>query len=113
MRYTRHYLMQTIPAKWARDNLDDKSQQIMLCIGERMWYVTFQHRVYGGLLTGGWKKFATENFLEEFDVCLFDVVTGTNNAGAVLDVNIFRVVEDVVAPSQVSASSSRASQPTK
>lgn len=94
-------MMQTIPAKWTKDHLNDKSQEIMLCVGERKWFVTFAHRVYGGLLTGGWKKFATDNFLEEFDVCLFDIITGTDYAGVVLDVNIFRVVEDVIPPSQV------------
>lgn len=57
-------------------------------------YCTSVNHGNGGF-EGGWKMFALENLLEEFDVCLF-VPGGQDSMGHyVLDVFIFRVVPEI------------------
>ncbi|KAL0360764.1 UNVERIFIED_CONTAM: B3 domain-containing protein REM16 [Sesamum radiatum] len=96
----------SIPAEWARLHLPNKSHDIELRVKDNVWTAKYHYKGYGGGLTGGWKNFVLENFLEEFDVCLFDIVSGTEEA-VVLDVKIFRVVEEVIPPSQVAQETSR------
>ncbi|KAL3505236.1 hypothetical protein ACH5RR_035077 [Cinchona calisaya] len=60
----------------------------------------------GALISGGWRNFVVDNSLEEFDVCVFDLVNETTNA-LVMDVKIFRVVDVVDPPSRVTPVSSR------
>lgn len=98
--------MQSIPAEWARVHLPNRSQDVELRVGDRTWQAKYQFKGYGGGLVGGWKNFVLENFLEEFDVCLFDLVSGTQGA-FILDVKIFRVVEEVIPPSLVTRESAR------
>lgn len=57
----------------------------------------FYYGSRGGGLSTGWKKFALENFLEEFDVLVFKLVSKKDEV-AVLDVDIFRVVSNIVPP---------------
>ncbi|KAK4352038.1 hypothetical protein RND71_027556 [Anisodus tanguticus] len=86
---------------------------VMLRVKENTWKAKFQHTDYGDGLTGGWKNFVLEKFLEEFDVCVFNL-TGGEDGAIILDVNIFRVVEEVIPPSRVTpASSSRGRKPNK
>ncbi|KAG8377682.1 hypothetical protein BUALT_Bualt08G0058200 [Buddleja alternifolia] len=98
----------SIPSEWARIHLLDKTQDIELRVKDNKWHAKYHFKGYGGGLTGGWKNFVLENFLEEFDVCLFDLVSGTQDQ-FILDVKIFRVVEEVIPPSPVMRPTSRGS----
>ncbi|KAL2538714.1 B3 domain-containing protein REM16 [Forsythia ovata] len=93
--YRRFYM--TIPSKWARVHVHPKSQDVVLRVKENTWHVKYHSRGDGGGLSGGWKAFVLDNFLEEFDACSFHLASGTND-GIVLDVGIFRVVEEVIPP---------------
>ncbi|XP_060200842.1 LOW QUALITY PROTEIN: B3 domain-containing protein REM16-like [Lycium barbarum] len=102
-----------IPSEWARVHLPRRNLDVMLRIKEKTWQAKFQNTDYGGGLTGGWRRFVLENFLEEFDVCVFNLTCGEDGA-TILDVNIFRVVEEVTPPSRVTpASSSKVRKPNK
>ncbi|KAL0325661.1 UNVERIFIED_CONTAM: B3 domain-containing protein REM16 [Sesamum radiatum] len=96
----------SIPAEWARLHLPKKSLDIELRVKDNMWKAKYHYKGYGGGLTGGWKNFVLENFLEEFDVCLFDIVSGIEDT-IIFDVKIFRVVEEVIPPSQVAKETSQ------
>ncbi|KAK4390617.1 B3 domain-containing protein REM16 [Sesamum angolense] len=96
----------SIPAEWARLHLPKKSLDIELRVKDNVWKAKYHYKGYGGGLTGGWKNFVLENFLEEFDVCLFDIVSGTEDT-IIFDVKIFRVVEEVIPPSQVAKETSQ------
>lgn len=52
-------------------------------------------REHGCGLAGGWKKFAVENYLEESDGCVFNLVAKATDSIS-LNVKIFRVLEDNV-----------------
>ncbi|KAL2504161.1 B3 domain-containing protein REM16 [Abeliophyllum distichum] len=91
----------SIPAEWSRVHLRQKSQDVVLRLKENAWKARYHHKGgYSCGLTGGWKKFVLDNFLEEFDVCLFHLAGGIND-GIIFDVSIFRVVEEVIPPSRV------------
>ncbi|CAK9178588.1 unnamed protein product [Ilex paraguariensis] len=102
----------SIPAEWATINLRDKTQDVTLRVRENTWHVRLYQRACGCGLTSGWKNFAIENFLEEFDVCLFNPAGETNNT-IVMDVSIFRVVEEVIPPTKVTSPTSRRGKPSK
>lgn len=97
--------MQTIPADWAKKHLPYSSKEVELRANGNTWKAKYHYKGYGGGLTGGWKSFVMENFLEEFDVCVFDRVAGFQDT-IVLEVKIFRVVEEVIPPSVVPPPSS-------
>ncbi|THG19290.1 hypothetical protein TEA_028489 [Camellia sinensis var. sinensis] len=90
----------SIPSEWATSHLPRKSQEVILrvkeniCVKENTWHARFYYRVYGGGLTGGWRNFAVENNLEEFDVCLFELASGTNDTIS-MNVSIYRVIEEI------------------
>ncbi|KAL0351944.1 UNVERIFIED_CONTAM: B3 domain-containing protein REM16 [Sesamum calycinum] len=96
----------SVPAEWARFHLPNKNHDIELRVNDNVWKAKYHYKGYGGGLTSGWKNFAMENFLEEFDVCLFDPISRTDD-NIILDVKIFRVVEEVIPPSQVMRETSR------
>ncbi|XP_050899629.1 B3 domain-containing protein Os02g0598200 isoform X4 [Lathyrus oleraceus] len=82
--------------KWIINHLSPSSQDVILRIGKSEWlgkYLYHKSRNNGGL-AGGWKYFALENNLEEFDVCVFKPA-GYMDKTLILDVTIFRVVEEV------------------
>lgn len=60
------------------------------------WLAKYSYQSYRdtGGLTNGWKHFAVENNLEEFDVCVFKPAGHLNNT-LILAVNIFRVVDKI------------------
>ncbi|KAL0351942.1 UNVERIFIED_CONTAM: B3 domain-containing protein REM16 [Sesamum calycinum] len=87
-------------------HLPKKSLDIELRVKDNVWKAKYHYKGYGGGLTGGGKNFVLENFLEEFDVCLFDIVSGTEDT-IIFDVKIFRVVEEVIPPSQVAKETSQ------
>ncbi|KMT08665.1 hypothetical protein BVRB_6g139410 [Beta vulgaris subsp. vulgaris] len=92
-----------IPRRWKVENFSRNTfQEVILRIQDKTWVVSFcatNNHGHGGF-EGGWKKFALDNFLEEFDVCLF-VPGGQENKSFVLDVNIFRVVNELTPLSPV------------
>ncbi|KAK4492832.1 hypothetical protein RD792_000157, partial [Penstemon davidsonii] len=88
----------SIPSEWLKKHHIDKSLDVELRVGEKNWVAKYYYKGYGGGLMCGWKKFVLENFLEEFDVCLFDLVSQKSDA-IILDIKIFRVVEEVIPPS--------------
>lgn len=99
-------LHQAIPAGWMTKHLTLENQDVILCLNEKTWVTRFQFckpRCSGGL-SGGWKNFAVDNNLDEFDVCVFNPdITGTKPV--VLNVSIFRVVNDVSPLVQVAPAS--------
>ncbi|GAY39430.1 hypothetical protein CUMW_044310 [Citrus unshiu] len=102
--YKRFYM--AIPASWMSKYLTLENQDVILRLNEKTWITRFQFckpRCSGGL-SGGWKNFAVDNHLDEFDVCVF----GPDNPGTkpmVLNVSIFRVVNAVVPLTQVAPAS--------
>ncbi|XP_071923713.1 B3 domain-containing protein REM16-like isoform X1 [Coffea arabica] len=93
--YRGFYLQ--IPSEWATKYMPNRSQDLTLQVKDKTWKVRFYKRDYRtGGLAGGWKRFVHENFLEEFDVCLFNLVTGAATDDIVMDVSIFKVVEGVI-----------------
>ncbi|KAK9271015.1 hypothetical protein L1049_026603 [Liquidambar formosana] len=99
--YKRYYM--TIPSKWVASHLSEGSQDVILRVKENTWHAKYYYwkgRNVGGL-TCGWKNFAVENNLEEFDVCMFELASQEDNI--ILDVNIFRVVKEVTPPTPVNS----------
>ncbi|KAL3840357.1 hypothetical protein ACJIZ3_024948 [Penstemon smallii] len=90
----------SIPSEWLKKHHLDKSLAVELRVDENKWVAKYHYRGPGGGLSGGWKKFVLANFLEEFDVCLFDLVNQKHDA-IILDVKIFRVVQEVIPPSTI------------
>ncbi|KAI6688212.1 hypothetical protein NL676_025040 [Syzygium grande] len=92
--YKRFYL--SIPTDWATANMDRRNQDLILRVGEGTWHARYRLTGRGsGGLSSGWKNFALENNLEQSDVCLFNLANNIDK-NIILDVTIFRVVEDVV-----------------
>ncbi|XP_048129670.1 B3 domain-containing protein REM16 isoform X1 [Rhodamnia argentea] len=92
--YKRFYL--SIPTDWATTHMDRRNQDLILRVGEGTWRARYRLTGRGsGGLSSGWKNFALENNLEQSDVCLFELANSIAK-NIVLDVTIFRVVEDVV-----------------
>ncbi|PIN16087.1 hypothetical protein CDL12_11264 [Handroanthus impetiginosus] len=87
----------SIPAEWAKANLPSRDESIVLRVKDQEWLAKYHYKGYGGGLTGGWRNFVMDNFLEAFDVCLFEHSKGTDNA-FILDVKIFRVIQEVIPP---------------
>jgi len=85
------------------------NQQVVLRIGEKTWSAFFyRNGKKGGGLTGyGWKKFVLDNNLEEFDVCLFELASQKRDPRMVMDVEIFRVIPEIVPSSPLSRSTSK------
>lgn len=81
---------------------------MILRIGETEWLAKYSlHNIrHTGGLTGGWKHFALDNNLEEFDVCVFKPGGQINNT-LIMDVTIFRVVEEITPLSMVKSPGKR------
>lgn len=100
--YKRFFM--SIPNEWKPKLVFRKGEEVILQVEEKTWVCKFcSCRSHGGF-QGGWKRFACENYLEEFDVCLF-VPAGRNNGMYVLNVSIFRVVQEVIPPTPITSSS--------
>ncbi|CAI8584224.1 unnamed protein product [Vicia faba] len=92
--YKRFFV--SFPNKWRINHLSPSSQDVILRMGKSEWLGKYRYhniRNNGGL-TGGWKYFALENNLEEFDVCLFKPA-GYMDKTLILEITIFRVVEEI------------------
>ncbi|XP_057974032.1 B3 domain-containing protein REM16-like [Malania oleifera] len=91
--YKRFFVV--VPTEWVTSHLSWQSQDVILRHKENIWHAKYYARGRNAGLTGGWKHFAVENNLEEFDVCVFELGDQLHNT-VVLDVGIFRVVEEMV-----------------
>ena len=93
-------LGQCIPSEWLTDHLSPENQDIFLRFNNDKWRTRYNHyptRCYGAI-TGGWQHFAIDNNLEEFDVCLVEPAADQMDDSVVLDVSIFRVVQEIAPP---------------
>ncbi|KAK9691691.1 hypothetical protein RND81_09G212400 [Saponaria officinalis] len=93
--YKRFYL--NIPADWVHKNLSCQHQKVVLRVGEKTWVGMFHNygrRGHSGGLATGWKNFALQNNLEDSDVCLFKPASEKDDSTLILDVEIFRVVQE-------------------
>jgi len=88
------------------------SQDVILRMGKGEWIARYSyHNIrHTGGLTGGWKHFVFDNNLEEFDVCVFKPAGQMNNT-LVLDMTIFRVLQEIVPLTVVSPSGKRGKKP--
>ncbi|XP_021731433.1 B3 domain-containing protein REM16-like [Chenopodium quinoa] len=95
--YRRFFM--TIPAEWELKSQFRKGQEVSLRMQGKIWECSiYKDGTKLGFQGSRWKTFARDNFLEEYDVCLF-VPSVSKNERFVLDVTIFRVVPDIVLPS--------------
>lgn len=87
---------QLMPSGWVANHMELQNQDLILRTGKSCWKTKFNYnriRRVGGI-SCGWKYFSVDNNLEEFDVCVFEPGIPISNT-FVLDVKIFRVVEDL------------------
>ncbi|XP_058725214.1 B3 domain-containing protein REM16-like [Vicia villosa] len=106
--YKRFFV--SFPNKWILNHLSPSSQDVILRMGTGEWvgkYCFHNIRNNGGL-SGGWKHFALENNLEEFDVCLFKPAGYMQNT-LILEMTIFRVVEEITPLTAVNSSGKKRS----
>ncbi|PKI48666.1 hypothetical protein CRG98_030953 [Punica granatum] len=87
---------QSIPVQWADKHLGRCHQNIILRVKDKTWKTRYNYtsRNCGGI-SGGWRSFALDNYLQESDVCLFDLGDSIDGT-VVLDVTIFRAIESVI-----------------
>ncbi|XP_057721306.1 B3 domain-containing protein REM16 [Arachis stenosperma] len=103
--YKRFFV--SLPNKWILQHIPPRTQDIILRVVHSEWLAKYSYhnpRNTGGL-SGGWKRFTLDNNLEEYDVCVFKP-GGLMNNTLILDVNIFRVVEEIKPLTQVRAAGS-------
>uniref|UniRef100_A0A803KNC1 TF-B3 domain-containing protein n=2 Tax=Chenopodium quinoa TaxID=63459 RepID=A0A803KNC1_CHEQI len=84
-----------IPAPWSRTYLTRKHQDMKLRANGKNWTVRFnaEPRYGGGVFISGWSNFAVDNLLQEFDVCLFKLVSQKDEP-VIFDVSIYRAVPE-------------------
>ncbi|XP_021742735.1 uncharacterized protein LOC110708817 [Chenopodium quinoa] len=88
-----------IPAKWMQQHLPCRNQEVILRVGKKVWHTSLTtYSKKDASISTGWKKFALDNSLEESDVLVFKLVNQKDKASAVMDVNIFRVIEKTTPP---------------
>nr|KYP38266.1 B3 domain-containing protein REM16 [Cajanus cajan] len=99
--YKRFFV--SMPNRWIGDYVSPTSQDVLLRMGNGEWIARYSYHAirHTGGLTGGWKHFALDNNLEEFDVCVFKPASKENDT-LVIDMTIFRVVEEIVPLTAVS-----------
>ncbi|XP_021742734.1 B3 domain-containing protein Os11g0197600-like [Chenopodium quinoa] len=87
--YKRFFL--NVPVEWLHKHSLRHNQEVVLHVGEKTWLTTYYPYDKGQGLGPGWKKFALENFLAEFDVLVFTPIDKKDEAAMVINVDIFRV----------------------
>ncbi|KAL9330553.1 hypothetical protein ACSQ67_000163 [Phaseolus vulgaris] len=99
----------SMPNKWIGEHISPMSQDVILRMGKGEWIARYSyHNIrHTGGFTGGWKHFVLDNNLEEYDVCVFKPA-GQMNETMVIDMAIFRVVQETVPLSVMSPSGKRA-----
>lgn len=82
------------PFRWANRHFRTlEKKDVILRMKENTWNAKFLYckSKNSGGLSSGWRNFALDNKLQEFDVCLFEPSSAVNNS-IVFDVSIFRVL---------------------
>ncbi|KAF3446239.1 hypothetical protein FNV43_RR11418 [Rhamnella rubrinervis] len=104
--YKRFYVL--MPSFWSMNHLGPEKQDLILRIEKNCWRTRFSYNKVrrAGALTCGWKYFAVDNNLEEFDVCLFKPGAQIANT-YVLDVQIFRAVHEITPLTGVASAKSK------
>lgn len=93
-----------IPTAWMSKYMTLEPQDVIVRCNGNLWRTRFTYypnRGYGGLSTG-WRSFAFENDLEEFDVCIFEC-TDPSKRPMTLDVKIFPVSQAAIPLNEVAA----------
>ncbi|XP_021679655.2 B3 domain-containing transcription factor VRN1 [Hevea brasiliensis] len=86
MKASYLYLYLHIPTRFARMHSKHwEKNTITLQVEDRSWNAMLTYS--GSRLTGGWIRFAKENFLKEDDVCIFELI---DRSKLILKVSIFR-----------------------
>ncbi|KAJ8546120.1 hypothetical protein K7X08_018703 [Anisodus acutangulus] len=103
MQPTHVYMGQMkLPKAWAQKYMRKKSETITLRIpsSRRTWTATISCRMEGLVIQSGWEVFVMDNELEELDICVFELAQGGkhNLKPVVLDVNIYRVENEIIEP---------------
>ncbi|GAA0186583.1 hypothetical protein LIER_33871 [Lithospermum erythrorhizon] len=99
------HLYLTLPAWWSNDHLPRAHVVVKLQVEGKVWPVKYFKKSTGGSFYSGWKNFVLDNSLEEGDACLFNLVSAESSS-VVMDVKIFRVVQEVVPPTPLRPPSS-------
>lgn len=95
--HVKRKFFMNIPTAWMSKFMTLEQQDVLVRYNGNMWRTKFTYypnRGYGGL-SAGWRSFAFENNLDEFDVCVFDCADPTSKP-IILDVKIFPVLQAVV-----------------
>ncbi|KAI5598265.1 hypothetical protein BDE02_02G119800 [Populus trichocarpa] len=90
--YRKFYMV--IPSGWANRyfrTLEKKDVILRMKENTRNTKFLYCKSKNSGGLSSGWRNFALDNKLQEFDVCLFEPSSAVNNS-IVFDVSIFRVL---------------------
>ncbi|KAK9285239.1 hypothetical protein L1049_024428 [Liquidambar formosana] len=90
----------SIPRAWAMKHIPCQCQKIQLRVppSRRTWAASLKSRLNKFELRKGWADFVMDNNLEEHDACVFKIAQceqGNENT-IILDVIIFRVVEELI-----------------
>ena len=81
-------VLQIIPGEFVREHLPRTEQKLTLWDPQgKAWEVTYVYysQSRDGAFSGGWGKFSVGNHLEEFDVCVFELLSKDN-----IKVHIYR-----------------------
>lgn len=84
--------MQSLAKKFARDWMPSETREVTLVnMAGHKWPVKWLNKDNGSQMgiSAGWRRFSLDHRLEEFDVCVFELV---DQANFVLLVHIFRVI---------------------
>ncbi|GLT97908.1 hypothetical protein SLE2022_154500 [Rubroshorea leprosula] len=96
------YMSAQLSKNYCAKHLLSSSQFVILQVKEKMWRVIIDVHGYYWSISQGWKDFAVSNCLEEFDVCVFNAAGRHEDGTLILDVTIFRVVQEAIPLSCVS-----------
>ncbi|XP_050236573.1 B3 domain-containing protein REM16-like [Mercurialis annua] len=95
--YVSKRFLMLVPWVWVSKHItSEENQYIILRIKEKTWQIRLYYRkqLSRGSFAGGWKGFVLDNSIKESDVCVFEPGIPLDNM-IVLDVNIFRVVQEM------------------
>uniref|UniRef100_A0A2P2IW58 B3 domain-containing protein Os11g0197600-like n=1 Tax=Rhizophora mucronata TaxID=61149 RepID=A0A2P2IW58_RHIMU len=76
-----------IPSQFARKYFKQHGNAVLCGLDGRSWSVDYSNKRF----SQGWKKFAQDNHLEVGDVCIFELIKGTEYS---FNVAICRAVQD-------------------
>ncbi|XP_055960185.1 B3 domain-containing protein REM16-like [Mercurialis annua] len=101
--YVSKKFFMSIPWAWVSKHItSEENQYVILRIKEKTWKIRlyYSKEPNRGCFIAGWKSFVLDNSIKESDVCVFEPGIPLDNM-IVLDVNIFRVVQEMSPPAPV------------